>query len=86
MKNKLVRIYVINLFAQHTFAHRLPMFYSSHNSNLIHLNSMKLTRALEGGRFCPRLFFANNLKTATCSAAKFGVPEHNLRKHLVCKF
>ena len=31
----------VNMFAQHTFAHRLPMVYSSHNSNLINLYSMK---------------------------------------------
>ena len=47
-----------------------------------------ITRVLGGvGRFCPpHLFFANNLKTAARSAAKIGIPAHNLRTHLVCKF
>ena len=38
-----------------------------------------LTRALEGGGILcpPHLFFANNLKTAARSAAKFGIPAHN---------
>ena len=45
-----------------------------------------LTRALEGGRLCPHLFFANNLKTTARSAAKFDIPAHNSRRHLVCKF
>ena len=40
-----------------------------------------------GDRFCPpHLFFANNLKTTARSAAKFGIPAHNSRTHLVCKF
>ena len=30
-----------------------------------------------GGILCPHLFFANNLKTAARSAAKFGIPAHN---------
>ena len=37
-----------------------------------------LTRALEGGHIMPpHLFFANNLKTAARSAAKFGIPAQN---------
>ena len=45
------------------------------------------TRTGGGGRFCPsHLFFANNLKMTERGAAKFGIPAHNSRTHLVCKF
>ena len=32
------------MFAQHAFSHRLPIVYSSHNSNLTNLYSMKLSK------------------------------------------
>ena len=45
-----------------------------------------LTRALEGAYYAPHLFFANTLKTAARSAAKFDIPAHNSWTHLVFKF
>ena len=45
------------------------------------------TRTGGGGQILPpHLFFANNLKTAARSLAKFGIPAHNSRTHLLCKF
>ena len=44
-----------------------------------------LTRALEGGAYyAPHLFFANNLKTAARSAAKFGIPALTIYEHTLC--
>ena len=39
-----------------------------------------------GGILCRHLFFANISKTAARSVAKVGLPAHQSRIHLVCKF
>ena len=45
-----------------------------------------LTRALKGEDSAPHLVFANHLKTEALRSAKFGIPAHNSRTHLMCKF
>ena len=44
-----------------------------------------LTRALEGAYYAPPVFFSNISKMAGRSTAKFRVPAHKLRIHVVCK-
>ena len=48
------------------------------------LSRLSLTRALEGGILCPHLFFANNLKTAARSSAKFSIYLLTIHEHTLC--